>query len=195
MISMGRKGRHIAGLLHELSDEELLRLHREEKESEALSALFHRYSHKVLGLCISYLKNLQDAEDAAMEIFEMICLNLASYRIQRFDAWLYSVARNHCLKRLQRRLREFSEDIGEINPDLFVENEDLADHYSEDQLEKLSDAIDQLKEDQRRCVIMFFLEQRSYKEIADKTQYSLLQVKSHIQNGKRNLRNTFLIPE
>jgi RNA polymerase sigma-70 factor (ECF subfamily) len=34
----------------------------------------------------------------------------------------------------------------------------------------------------------FYLHQQSYQQIAEGTGYSLSQVKSHIQNGKRNLK-------
>lgn len=173
--------------MEQQSDEELLRLYRDEHRREALEVLFKRYTHKVLGLCMSYLKNQQDGEDAAMEIFEGLCKTLRHAEVQRFQPWLYYVSRNHCLKRLTRKLEPRRVELSEINADLFMENGDDPAHYQEEQLEKLSDAIDLLKEEQRHCVVLFYLEQCSYKEIADRTSYSLNQVKSYIQNGKRNL--------
>jgi len=45
-----------------------------------------------------------------------------------------------------------------------------------------------LGKEQKLCVILFYLEKRSYQEIATSTQFTQMQVKSHIQNGKRNLK-------
>ena len=53
----------------------------------------------------------------------------------------------------------------------------------------LSTGMDSLKEEQRTCVEMFYLRDMSYQQIADETGYSMNEVKSYIQNGKRNLKN------
>lgn len=52
----------------------------------------------------------------------------------------------------------------------------------------LEKALDELNAEQKTCVTLFYLQKRSYQEIAEQTGFSLLQVKSHIQNGKRNLK-------
>lgn len=55
-------------------------------------------------------------------------------------------------------------------------------------LETLSASLQELNEEQKSCVILFYLEKKSYQEIAGQTGFSLMQVKSYIQNGKRNLK-------
>jgi len=175
----------------EQSDEELIAFYRRKRNPRIIGVLFNRYSHKVLGNCLSMLKNKPDAEDAAMEIFENLLNKLDHYEVKNFEAWLYKVTRNHCLKLLRDKIDVHREDIAEINPDTFVELESGSDHYIEERLEELSDAIDNLKkEDQRHCIVLFYLEQKSYQEIAQENGYSLNEVKSHIQNGRRNLRNS-----
>jgi RNA polymerase sigma-70 factor (ECF subfamily) len=52
----------------------------------------------------------------------------------------------------------------------------------------MEDGLQELNKDQKQCVTLFYLEKRSYNEIADQTGFTLLQVKSYIQNGKRNLK-------
>ena len=56
-------------------------------------------------------------------------------------------------------------------------------------VQHLSTGMDSLKEEQRTCVEMFYLKDMSYQQIADETGYSMNEVKSYIQNGKRNLKN------
>ncbi|HEY6956802.1 MAG TPA: sigma factor-like helix-turn-helix DNA-binding protein, partial [Flavisolibacter sp.] len=52
----------------------------------------------------------------------------------------------------------------------------------------LEEAIRELSEEQRQCVILFYLKKNSYNQISEKTGFNLMQVKSYIQNGKRNLK-------
>jgi RNA polymerase sigma-70 factor (ECF subfamily) len=49
-------------------------------------------------------------------------------------------------------------------------------------------ALDLLNEEQRTCIRLFYLAKQSYQQITEQTGYTLLQVKSYIQNGKRNLK-------
>ena len=49
-------------------------------------------------------------------------------------------------------------------------------------------AVAALSVEQRRCIELFFYQDQSYQQIAEKTGYELKKVKSYIQNGKRNLR-------
>ena len=55
-------------------------------------------------------------------------------------------------------------------------------------LNQLEVALAQLNYEQRTCIELFYLQNLTYQQIAVKTNYSLLQVKSHIQNGRRNLK-------
>lgn len=174
--------------LKERSDEELLAYYRQYHDRDVLGILFNRYAHKVLGTCIKYLKNPVDGQDAAADIFEKLCNRLDELEIDSFAPWLHTVTRNHCIKVLERQLRPHLEALSEIHPNHFMENGAFADHNKEERLEQLSAAIDRLNDDQRRCIVLFFLKQYTYKEIAAQTTYDFNQVKSHIQNGKRNLK-------
>lgn len=176
--------------LQTLPDDQLVSAYKESRNPAILGALFKRHSHSIFGLCLSYLKNRHDSEDAVMEIFELLGKKLHVYDIDNFESWLYFVSRNHCLKKFQKKLRYKEEDISQISGDLFMEFEEEKDQYIERQLEVLSDAIDQLKEHQRTCIMLFYLENKSYKEIEAITPYNLKDIKSFIQNGKRNLKNS-----
>lgn len=89
------------------------------------------------------------------------------------------------------RLRDRTKGAREL-----TEKNQLAHHETDKQdllqneltYDLLEEAIGELNEDQRRCVTLFYLQKQSYQQIAGKTGYSLLQVKSYIQNGKRNLK-------
>ncbi len=55
-------------------------------------------------------------------------------------------------------------------------------------LQQMDDAIKQLGEEQRKTIVLFYLEKYSYEQIIAQTGYTFMQVKSYIQNGKRNLK-------
>ncbi len=96
------------------------------------------------------------------------------------------VAKNHCLMCLRDKGKKFQE---------LKENDTAGteDSYREivaqdSTLELLEAALQEIGPEQQRCVILFYLKKNSYYQIAEKTGFSLMQVKSFIQNGKRNLR-------
>ena len=53
-------------------------------------------------------------------------------------------------------------------------------------------ALDELNEEQKKSIVQFYLEKKSYQQIMETTGFSFLQVKSYIQNGKRNLKAILL---
>jgi len=175
------------------TDEELLAAYKSRPSEAILGLLFRRHSHKMYGLCLSYLKNPQDAEDAVMDCFADLPPKLLKYPIDDFESWLFLVVRNYCLKLLKEKARQQSGGLEEIYAENFVESpHDDTLHTEERRYEVLSDAIDQLKGQQRKCIVLFYLENRSYQEIAALTSYTINEVKSHIQNGRRNLKNLIL---
>jgi len=148
--------------------------------------LYERYAHLVLGLCVKYLHDVPQAEDATCDIFMSLFDKLKQHDIQHFRSWIYSTARNHCLmilrssKRMQAiPIDDRLEDSSRPELDLVVEREE--------RLDLLEEAMTQLAEPQRQAVQLFYLERKSYLEIASQTESSLKQVKSHLQNAKRNL--------
>ena len=134
---------------------------------------------------MKYLKNQAEAEDAVMEIFEKLHLDLKKGEIGYFKAWLYAVARNHCLMKLRKAglIVEFPEDL----PPIAAEESDF-DPEKEASLQQLEQALPLLKAEQRTCIDLFYLQEQSYKQVAAETGFTLNEVKTHIQNGKANLK-------
>lgn len=173
--------------MEDTTDQELVRAFCTDGRRAALGVLYRRYGHLVVGLCLDYLKEREAARDATMDIFEKVTLKVCNQPIETFRAWLFYTSRNHCVDLLRRRIRE-RERKQRINPPGFVESADAERPLSEERLEALPDALAQLNEGQARCVRLFYLRGMSYQEVATATGYDLKQVKSHLQNGRRNLR-------
>ncbi len=173
---------------HSRDDDRLLAAFVETGDATWFGELYGRYMPLVYGLCLKYLGNAADAEDAVMELFEELVPKIENYRIKNFRTWLWSVARNHCLQRLRREKRtvrvDFEDRIVESAPFLHL----LSEGADEAALTTLERCMGKLPERQREAVAMFFIEKRSYADIADATLGEVKGVKSYIQNGKRNLR-------
>lgn len=180
-----------------LSDKELIDLYRNKNEKQIVGILFKRYTHLVFGSCMKYLKNADESEDAVMDIFEKLLDDLKVHQIDNFKSWLYSVARNHCLMKLRKEKSSEGRIVElKINDEEHVESNDLL-HLNEEEskeqsLQGLENAIAGLNDEQRRCIELFYLEQKCYNEVAEITTYSLNEVKSYIQNGKRNIKMLML---
>lgn len=184
-----------------LTDAQLIDAYISEDNTDYFGLLFERYTHLVFGVCMKYLKNTCDAEDAVMGIFEKLMTDLKKHEVRDFKNWLYRVAKNHCLMILRKRkvkdkaegelMQEKQQEFMEIvfEGHLPDEEKDV-----ESILISLHDALNTLREEQKRCLELMYFENKTYQEISLLTAYSLKQVKSYIQNGKRNLIN-MMVPK
>lgn len=173
----------------QLTDQELLDNFYSDGNNQWLGALLPRYTLLLLGVCMKYLKNEEEAKDCVQHIFLKAITELPKYRVEFFKAWIYMVARNHCLMRLRGRQGKIPVEIKEQHLAAIYEEPNKQNHVEKDLLlQDMEHALEQLNPEQRQCITQFYLEKKSYQEIAESTGYSLLQVKSYIQNGKRNLK-------
>lgn len=172
-----------------LTNDELFELSRKGEQPVWFGELYRRYIPMVYGLCLKYLGNEADAQDAVMDLFEEVSNKIKQYDIQNFHTWLYSVVKNHCLACLRKNKGLFFVHIDEG----FMENGHfftLIDRERSDEEESaLVFCMKELGEEQRRSIGYFYYENRSYADIVALTGYPLNKVKSYIQNGKRNLKN------
>lgn len=178
--------------LSKFSDEELLSRFRETKDSAWFGALYDRFIPLVYGLCLKYLADRDAAQDAVMDIFELTLHKLPQYEVANFKTWLYSVAKNHCLGVLRKENKNLFVKIDEA----VMENQDIftliEKPQTKEEMEALQYCLGTLPEEQKRSIIYFFLEDKSYVDIVDETGYALSKVKSYIQNGKRNLKSCLI---
>ena len=148
-----------------------------------------RYTMLLLGVCMKYLKNEDDARDSVQQVFLKAIAELHKYKVDYFKSWIYMVAKNHCLMRLRDKQGKIPAQLDEQA--IAVEDELLSQqaHLDKDRmLDAMTRAITELNAEQQQCVTLFYLEKKSYSEVAAITGFSMMQVKSYIQNGKRNLK-------
>jgi RNA polymerase sigma factor (sigma-70 family) len=176
-----------AGNAHS-SDEELLAFYKRTTDINMLGMLYNRYMSMVYGVCLKYLKNREESRDAVMQIFEKLVETLKTHEVSNFKGWLFVTSRNHCLMQLRAAKGKYFEELSFQ----VVESAENGHPQWEDDPElnysKLSKCIEELNDEQQRCVRLFYLEEKCYKEITQLTGYDDNKVKSYIQNGKRNLK-------
>lgn len=165
------------------SDEELLIIFKEGKESVVMDQLYRRYAHLIMGTALKYLRQISDAEDIVMLVFEQLPEKLRRHDIQNFKAWLHMVTKNQCLMELRKTKREIPDELNNIS-----EGSDVYDTLIDEQIKLTIETIDTLKEPQQSCIRLFYLDKKSYVEISDLLSLDLKTVKSAIQNGKRNIK-------
>lgn len=169
-------------------DQELLKRYYQDGNNQWLGQLLQRYTLLLYGVCMKYLRNEEESKDAVQQIFEKAIQELGKYKVDYFKSWIYMVAKNHCLMKLRNKARipveltekQFYQPDDDERFNQLLQKEEL--------LTALNKSLPLLNSEQRTCLERFYLQQQSYQQIADATGYSLLQVKSYIQNGKRNLR-------
>ena len=173
--------------LQHISDQQLLDYYYEKENTRLLGVLLQRYTLLLLGVCMKYLKNEEAAKDAVQQIFFKVINEVKRYKVQYFKSWLYMVAKNYCLMQLRNKNHIVSGDINEnilVDEDVF--NDKLYDN--EKLLSLMEECLQQLNSEQKLCLHLFYLEKKTYQQVSNETNFNLMQVKSFIQNGKRNLK-------
>lgn len=137
---------------------------------------------------MKYLRNEELARDSVQQIFLKAITELHKYKVDYFKSWIYMVAKNYCLMQLRDSPGKHLVEINEKN----VPQDEVTDKKKMEESERtyqyMEEALKELNGEQQLCVTLFYLEKNSYQQISEKTGFNMMQVKSHIQNGKRNLK-------
>jgi RNA polymerase sigma factor (sigma-70 family) len=171
-----------------LTDPELVIAYRKSGDLALLAVLYQRYMDLLYGVCLKYLKEPETAKDAVMAIFEELVYKLRQHEVDYFRGWLYTLAKNHCLMQLRSsqrvKVREFDPERMQIEEEVHLNGI----MEKEGQLEQLSKCLETLSPEQKSSIELFYLQNKCYKEIEEITSLEWNKVRSHIQNGRRNLK-------
>jgi len=172
------------------SDNDLINTFLEKDDNATVGLLYERYGHLVLGLCIKYLKNKDEAQDAVIQIFTGLLKDLKKHKIEFFKSWLYVYSKNFCLMELRKRQSMLKKELELIDNAHLIMDYSNPEHLNEKekQISIMEQALELLNIEQKKCIDLFYLKNKSYVEIVDITGFTANEVKSHIQNGKRNLK-------
>ena len=171
-----------------LTDKELVASYKQSGDLAVLGELYQRYMELVYGVCLKYFKEPETAKDSVMQIFEELVLKLKKHEVDNFKGWLHQLAKNFCLMQLRtpKNLK-----TGEMKIELVQSEENV--HLNgalekEENFKKLEYCLGTLTDEQRQAVKLFYLDGKCYNEIVEITGHDWNQVRSFIQNGRRNLK-------
>ena len=166
------------------SDSDLVRELRQGSD-HAFAALYERYKLPVFRYCLKMLRDV----DAAKDVVQTVFLRMYEHRddlvfADRFKAWIFAIARNHCFTHLRTRgrtmeLKEEVEQEGEAGAE-----DQLAQR---DEAEMVREAIGKLGPEDREVVLLREYENLSYKEIAEVVGVTESAVKSRLFKARRRL--------
>jgi RNA polymerase sigma factor (sigma-70 family) len=178
--------------IKELSDNELVERYKVKDDANSVGILFERYTHFVFCVCMKYLKDEERSKDSAMQVFEKLMVDLKKHEIKEFKPWLHAVVKNNCLMILRQDKTLRGKLLDEKKDSVYIMEFEADPHHNinhqELKLQQLEKAVENLIEEQKICIDLFYVQEKSYKEVMDITGYSMNQVKSFIQNGRRNLK-------
>ncbi|HUC80065.1 MAG TPA: sigma-70 family RNA polymerase sigma factor [Flavisolibacter sp.] len=171
-----------------VSDAELVQQYQQSGELSVLGDLYNRYMEPVYGVCLKYLKDPENAQDAVMAVFEELITKLQRHQVDNFKSWLYTVSKNHCLMKLRAEKGKTPVKMA----DEFMQSEEnlhLQDVLAkEEHFQQLEYCMGQLNTEQRKVIELFYLQGKCYNEISVQTGLEWKNVRSFIQNGRRNLK-------
>jgi RNA polymerase sigma factor (sigma-70 family) len=171
-----------------LSDKELVAEYKSSQDVKVLGELYGRYMDLIYGVCLKYLKEPEDAKDAVLNVFEELVSKLLKYEVDNFRAWVYQLAKNHCLMRIrsEKNKKTVNVDVSLVQSvDEVHLNGELE---KEENLKSMEYCLSQLAEEQRQVIQLFYLEGKCYNEIVSITGIEWNKIRSYIQNGRRNLK-------
>ncbi|RPH31725.1 MAG: sigma-70 family RNA polymerase sigma factor [Bacteroidales bacterium] len=176
-----------------LSDIELIYLYKDKGDKAMVGELYKRYTRFAFSICMKYLRDEEASKDAAMQVFEKLFDDLKRHQVTNFKSWLHTVLRNHCLHIIRDNAYKLAKEKEAVDSyENLVENQfhlyQDNDNGFEEKIDNLEMELCNLSHEQRSCIELFYLKDKCYQEVAEITGYTMNQVKSHIQNGKRNLK-------
>lgn len=170
-----------------LSDEELLLQFHDEQNHKSFEILYNRYAHLIYGTCINFLKEKETAKDAMMSVIEQLIITKPPENLHSFSSWIYNLTKNKCLDVLKAK-GTYTENLKNMPfEEKYLPNFMESRFGNRLNREKIDNAISQLKESQASCIRLFYFDNLCYEDIAAATGFNTKQVKSHLQNGKRQL--------
>lgn len=163
---------------------------------DAYEEIIKKYENKVCGIIYHMIKNQNDVEDLAQEVFIKVYKNLSKFKgDSSLYTWIYKITVNLCLDEVKKRKNiiyldeKLEVEDGELERELPSSDKTQVELYEEKELkEKLHKCIGKLPEKQRVMIVLRDIKGFSYEEISEITSVKLGTVKSQINRARLKLK-------
>jgi RNA polymerase sigma-70 factor, ECF subfamily len=183
-----------------LDPDTALMLRVKEGDMRAFEELVDKFKQPVVNLIHRTLRDLDEAEDLAQNVFVQVFKSAHRYQATaKFSTWLFTIARNLCLNEIRRRSRHPTDSIESDPCDAedqpirqYADGKNVSppDRLLEEELEeKIQQALSDLPDNQRIAILLCRQEELSYDDIAKVLGCSLSATKSLIHRGREALKS------
>lgn len=166
--------------IRELDEAEIVDRFRVTRQNRYFEELYRRTRRKVFGICLKYLRDVDHAADLSQEVFVRAYERFSTLRDGNFQGWVAAIAANLSLNRIrdqatqQHALQRLADEKpGESTP-------------AAEEMATAEEILLLLSPEQRAVLILKYVDGYSYREIERLTGYSNDQVRSYLQNARRN---------
>lgn len=159
-------------------------------DTGCFACLLDRYSRPVHSLILKMVRNREDAEELAQDVFLKVFRHLSSFKADcSFSTWIYRIAYNTAISELRRKKQEFvAIDESQINNVSEEEVSNLLGSTSAtEQLDKLEAALAQLPPDERALIMLFYMKEKSVDELTVITGLGASNVKVKLHRIRKKL--------
>ncbi|WP_075559012.1 RNA polymerase sigma factor [Parabacteroides timonensis] len=159
-------------------------------DTGCFACLLDRYSRPVHSLILKMVRNKEDAEELAQDVFMKVFRNLPSFKADcSFSTWIYRIAYNTAISELRRKKQEFvAIEESQIENVSEEEVSILLGRTSEnDQVEKLEHALTLLPPEERAMIMLFYMKQKSIEELTVITGLGASNVKVKLHRIRKKL--------
>ncbi len=175
--------------MHAMDDTTILERIRADRE-EGFNALVEKYRDRVSRLCMSFMRDEDEAMDVAQDVFIKLYLKIGAFRKEsRLSTWIYRIAVNACLDALRAKKKRDCDSLD--NTAMPADNRAAGDRR--EIAEAVRSAINRLPVNYRAVIILKEIEGRSYRDIAEILACRIGTVESRLFRARGMLRK-FLEP-
>ncbi|MFW5806022.1 MAG: RNA polymerase sigma factor [Bacteroidales bacterium] len=170
------------------------------KDREAFRMLVEQYQVRIRNTCFGFVRNKEDAEDVAQEVFIEVYRSIHKFREDaKLSTWIYRIAVNKSLNFIRSKKRSIwghlfqnrkLENSAEVPEEIITEEAGpLEKMEKEEDLQLLQESLEALPENQKIAYVLHKIEELPYKEIANVMDVSLSSVESLIFRANKNMKS------
>ncbi len=158
-------------------------------DEDSFSILINNYKNYVFAIILNFIKDYDEAENVAQEVFFQIYVSLSKYDQNNFKAWIGRIATNKSIDWLRKKRAKFKDETLEefdnnvdlnTNPEMI-----LLEKYKH---EKLKKALDSIPDIYRVALEKFYFREKSYEAIAEEEDVTIKTIASRLYRAKVLLR-------
>lgn len=157
----------------------------------AFQLLVERYQHFVFTVAFKILRSREEAEEAAQDVFVKVYKTLNSYeKKSKFSTWLYTVTYRTAID-IARKKQLLTDSIDDDTIFLQIEtaaHNPLEEVQQSDLQAQLQLAIKQLRSEDAALITLFYLNEKTVKEISEITGLTETNIKTKLHRTRELLR-------